>query len=170
MGAMAQDIGGAVAAWAPGYGTAASGILGGTSLVTNLVADAMDDSLTKWDVAKNVGMNAALAGVGMIPGLGLASKSGKWITNIAKWAPRLLTLQAIKDLPDSYNSLQKAINKPNELTNADWKNIAYGLSVVAGLSRGAAGFANNRKFKPAFTESTEKQYTITTSKGKKTLT
>lgn len=166
MGAMAQDIGGAVAAWAPGYGTAASGILGGTSLVTNLVADAMDDSLTKWDVAKNVGMNAALAGVGMIPGLGLASKSGKWLTNIAKWAPRLLTLQAIKDLPDSYNSLQKAINKPNELTNADWKNIAYGLSVVAGLSRGAKGIVNNRKFKPTVTQETQTETYITTKSGK----
>jgi hypothetical protein len=44
------------------------------------------------------------------------------------------------------------------------------LSVVAGLSRGAAGFANNRKFKPALTENIEKQYTITTSKGKKTIT
>ena len=114
---MAQDIAGGLAAWAPVYGTATSAGLGLTSMLTNLSADAMYDSLTKWDVAKNVGMNAALAGVGMIPGLGLASKSGKWLTNIAKWAPRLLTLQAIKDLPDSYNSLQKAVNNPKELTN-----------------------------------------------------
>ena len=170
MGAMAQDITGAIAAWLPGYGTAASGALGLTSLGTNLAADIADKSLTKWDVAKNAGMNLALAGVGMVPGLGLASKTGKWITNVAKWAPRLLTLQAIKDLPDSYNSLQKAINKPNELTNADWRNIAYGLSVVAGLSRGAAGVANHRRYKPAFSEGTEKQYTVTTSKGKKTIT
>ena len=170
MGAMAQDITGAIAAWLPGYGTAASGALGLTSLGTNLAADVADKSLTKWDVAKNAGMNLMLAGVGMVPGLGLASKTGKWITNVAKWAPRLLTLQAIKDLPDSYNSLQKAINKPNELTNADWRNIAYGLSVVAGLSRGAAGVANHRRYKPAFSEGTEKQYTVTTSKGKKTIT
>lgn len=168
--AMGQDIAGSLAAWAPGYGTAASGLLGLTSLGTNMVADIADESLTKWDVAKNAGINLGLAAVGMVPGLGLASKTGKWITNIAKWAPRLLTLQAIKDLPDSYNSLQKAINKPNELTNADWRNIAYGLSVVAGLSRGASGFAKNRIYKPAFTENTEKQYTITTSKGKKTIT
>ena len=170
MGAMAQDITGAIAAWLPGYGTATSGALGLTSLGTNLAADIADESLTKWDVAKNAGMNLMLAGVGMVPGLGLASKTGKWITNVAKWAPRLLTLQAIKDLPESYNSLQKAINKPNELTNADWRNIAYGLSVVAGLSRGAAGVANHRKYKPAFSEGTEKQYTVTTSKGKKTIT
>ena len=170
MGAMAQDITGAITAWAPGYGTAASGILGLTSLGTNMAADIADESLTKWDVAKNAGVNLGLAAVGMVPGLGLASKTGKWLTNIAKWAPRLLTLQAIKDLPESYNSLQKAINNPKELTNADWRNIAYGLSIAAGLSRGAKGIYSNRKYKPAFTENTEKQYTITTSKEKKTIT
>jgi hypothetical protein len=89
---MAQDITGAVTAWVPGYGTAISGGLGLTSLGTNLAADAIDDSLTKWDVAKNAGVNLGLGIVGMVPGLGLASRTGKWITTIAKWAPRLLTL------------------------------------------------------------------------------
>jgi len=70
-----------------------------------MAADIADESLSKWDVAKNGIVNAGLAAVGMVPGLGLASRSGKWLTTIAKWAPRLLTLQAIKDLPESYNSL-----------------------------------------------------------------
>lgn len=167
MGAMAQDIAGTVAAFIPGYGTATSGALGLTSLGTNMAADIADKSLSKWDIIKNAGVNLGLAAVGMVPGLGLASKSGKWITNIAKWAPRLLTLQAIKDLPDSYNSIQKAITNPKEVTNQDWKNIAYGLSVVAGLTRGTKGLANDRKFKPAFSQTTEEKVSVTTSKNRK---
>lgn len=166
MGAMAQDIAGGLAAWAPVYGTATSAGLGLTSMLTNLSADAMDDSLTKGDVIKNAGVNLGLGLVGMVPGLGLASRTGKWLTNIAKWAPRLLTLQAIKDLPDSYNSLQKAINNPKELTNQDWKNIAYGLSVAAGLSRGAAGIKNNIKYKPAFKGTSQSEQFIKTKNGK----
>jgi hypothetical protein len=92
MGAMAQDIAGGLAAWAPVYGTATSAGLGLTSMLTNLSADAMDDSLTKRDVAKNALINTGLGLVGMVPGLGLASRTGKWLTNIIKWAPRLLTL------------------------------------------------------------------------------
>lgn len=166
MGAMAQDIAGGIAAWAGPYGMAASGILGLTSLGTNMAADIADESMSGWDVAKNAGVNLGLAAVGMVPGLGLTSKTGKWITNVAKWAPRLLTLQAIKDLPESYNSLQKAINNPKELTNTDWKNIAYGLSIAAGLSRGTKGIVNNRKYKPTVTQNTETKTFITTKSGK----
>lgn len=167
MGAMAQDIAGGIAAWGGPYGMAASGILGLTSLGTNMAADIADESISGWDVAKNAGVNLGLAAVGMVPGLGLASKTGKWITNIAKWAPRLLTLQAIKDLPESYNALQKAISNPKELTNTDWKNIAYGLSIAAGLSRGTKGIVNNRKYKPTITQNTEKETFITTKSGNK---
>lgn len=167
MWAMAQDIAGGVTAWAGPYGMATSGILGLTSLGTNMAADIADESMSGWDVAKNAGVNLGLAAVGMVPGLGLASKTGKWITNIAKWAPRLLTLQAIKDLPESYNALQKAISNPKELTNADWKNIAYGLSIAAGLSRGTKGIVNNRKYKPTVTQNTETETFITTKSGNK---
>ena len=174
MGAMAQDLTGAVAAWVPYYGTAVSGALGLGSLATNFAADWADDSVSFGDMLKNAGINAGLAAVGMVPGLGLAAKSGKWLSNIAKWTPRILTLAsaghvALSD--DIKNSLKKAssISDWNKLTNQDVKNITYALSTVAGLSRGTKGFVNNRKFKPAFSESTEKQYTITTSKGKKTI-
>ena len=167
MGAMAQDIAGGITAWAGPYGMATSGILGLTSLGTNMAADIADESVSGWDVAKNAGVNLGLAAVGMVPGLGLASKTGKWITNIAKWAPRLLTLQAIRNLPESYNSLQKAISNPKELTNTDWKNIAYGLSIAAGLSRGTKGFVNNRKYKPTVAQNTETETFITTKSGNK---
>lgn len=49
---MAQDIGALAASFVPGYGTAASGILGLTSMGTNLAADINDESMSGWDVAK----------------------------------------------------------------------------------------------------------------------
>jgi hypothetical protein len=99
------------------YGTATSAGLGLTSMLTNLSADIMDDSLTKGDVAKNAGVNLGLGLVGMVPGLGLASRTGKWATNLLKWAPRLLTLSAIKDTPEVYNSIQKGLKDYKSLTN-----------------------------------------------------
>lgn len=171
MGAMAQDIAGAVAAWIPTYGTAASGILGTTSMATNLAADWNDDSVTWTEMLKNAGINTILAGVGMVPGLGVAAKSGKWLANIAKWTPRILTLAqaghiALSD--DIKNSLKKAssISDWDQLTNQDVKNISYALSTVAGLSRGAKGIVNNRKYKPTITQNAEKKSFITTKSGK----
>ena len=172
MGAMAQDITGAVAAWVPGYGTAISGGLGLGSLATNFVADWNDDSVTVGDMFKNAGINLALAGVGMVPGLGLAAKSGKWLANIAKWTPRILTLASAGHIAlsdDIKNSLKKAssISDWNQLTNQDVKNITYALSTVAGLSRGAKGIVNDRKFKPITTQNTETKSYIVTKSGKK---
>ena len=167
MGAMAQDIAGGITAWGGPFGMATSGILGLTSLGTNMLADSFDESLSKWDVAKNAGVNLGLAAVGMVPGLGLASKTGKWLTNIAKWAPRLLTIQALKDTPEVYASIKKAVDTPSKVTNQDWKNIAYGLSIAAGLSRGVKGIVNNRKYKPTVTQNTETETFITTKSGNK---
>ena len=172
MGAMAQDITGAVAAWVPGYGTAISGGLGLGSLATNFVADWNDDSVTVGDMFKNAGINLALAGVGMVPGLGLAAKSGKWLANIAKWTPRILTLASAGHIALSdniKNSLKKAssISDWNKLTNQDVKNITYALSTVAGLSRGAKGIVNDRKFKPITTQNTETESYIVTKSGKR---
>jgi len=59
-----------------------------------MAADIADDSVSGWEVAKNAGINLGLGVVGLVPGLGLASKSGKWIAQAAKWAPRLLTMAA----------------------------------------------------------------------------
>ena len=132
-----------------------------------MAADIADESLSKWDVAKNAGVNLGLAAVGMVPGLGLASRTGKWLTTIAKWAPRLLTIQALKDTPEVYASIKKAVDTPSKVTNQDWKNIAYGLSIAAGLSRGAKGIVNNRKYKPTVTQNTETETFITTKSGNK---
>lgn len=166
MGAMAQDILGIGAAFAPGYGTAASAVLGLTSLGTNMAADIVDDSVSAGEVAQNAAVNLGLGVVSLVPGLGIAGKSGKWLTSIAKWAPRLLTIQALRNSPEIYASIKKAIDSPQQITNQDWKNIAYGLSIAAGLSRGARAIADHRKYSPAFKGKTESKEVIKTKSGK----
>lgn len=170
MGALASDIVGTVAATLPGYGTAASAVLGLGSLGANMAADIADESVSAGQVASNAAMNLGLGVVGLVPGLGLASKSGRWLTQAAKWAPRLLAMYAAGDValsPEIRKSLQK-ITSNETLTVDDWKNVGYAFSTVAGLARGARGIADNRKFKPAVKGGgTKTENYITTKSGKK---
>lgn len=169
MGAMAQDIAGTVAAFLPGYGTAASAGLGLTALGTNMAADIADDSVSGLEVAKNAGINLGLGVIGLVPGLGLASKSGKWIAQVAKWAPRLLTMAAAGQiaLDDNIKQSLAKVTSNETLTVNDWKNVGYALSTMAGLARGARGIVDNRKYKPAFKEASKTETFITTKSGKK---
>lgn len=170
MGSMAQDIGAAISTWAPVYGTATSGVLGIGSLVTDLAADIKDPSVSKGQVALNAGMNLGLGALGIVPGLGLAGHTGKWLARLAKWAPRIIAMSATGDLvlsDDVHKSLEKVLNKDEKLTNHDWKNIAYALKAVSGLSRGAAAVKNYRKFKPTVSQNTTTSHYITTKSGKR---
>lgn len=169
MAAMGQDIAGTVAALLPGYGTAASATLGTTALATNFAADWMDDSVSRGEMWKNAGINLGLGLVGLVPGLGLASKSGRWITTAAKWAPRILTMAAAGEValsPEIRASVAK-LNSNETLTVNDWKNIGFALSTVAGVTRGARGVVDNRKYKAAFKGTTKSELNIVTKSGKK---
>jgi len=77
-----------------------------------MAADIVDDSVSAGEVAQNAAVNLGLGVVGLVPGLGIAGKSGKWLTSIAKWAPRLLTIQALRNSPEIYASIKKAIDSP----------------------------------------------------------
>lgn len=169
MAAMGQDIAGTIAAFLPGYGTAASAGLGLTALGTNMAADIADDSVSKWDVAKNAGINLGLGVVGLIPGLGIAGKSGKWVAQVAKWAPRILTMAAAGQvaLSDDIKASIAKLNSNETLTVNDWKNVGYALSTVAGVARGARGIVDHRKYSPAFRENTTTETYITTKSGKR---
>lgn len=169
MAAMAQDITGTVAALLPTYGTAVSAGLGLTALGTNMAADIMDSSVSKWDVVKNAGINLGLGLVGLIPGVGIAGKSGKWVAQVAKWAPRLLTMASAGQiaLDDNIKKSIAKVSSNETLTVNDWKNIGYALSVAAGISRGVRGIVDNRKYNPAFKKPTKTETFITTKSGKK---
>lgn len=134
LGAIAADLGSIGAAYVPGYGTAASAVLGYGSTLTNAAADLIDgtDSTGNilWDATKNLGMDT----LGLIPGLGTSSKVGKITKTLVKYAPRILgylgTISTVKEMPEIIGSFKKAINSPSKLTVQDYNNMASGLKLI----------------------------------------
>jgi hypothetical protein len=92
LGAAAADVASIVAAFVPGYGTAASAALGVGSTLTNLGADIADDSVSGGEAAWNTIAGLGMDLVGLIPGFGAAGKTGKIAKNLIKLTPKLLTL------------------------------------------------------------------------------
>lgn len=159
-----MDVVSALSAYVPVYGTAISAGTGLASTFVNLGADVSDDSLSKWDVAKNFGTNIAMDAVGLIPGFGTAGKAGKITKTLVKYVPRIVTaLSAANALsPESRASWAKLASKES-LTVKDWQNIAAGCSALAGISRGAVGhFKANAMAKGTKT----KDFNITAADGK----
>lgn len=170
MGAAAADIASIVASFVPGYGTAIAGAGGLASLGANLAADWTDDSVTAGEMIKNIGINTGLAVVGLVPGLGSATKTGRVLATIAKWIPRIVALGAAGQVaisPEIHKSLEKVVSDPKNLTVNDWKNIGYALSATAGVARGVRGIADYRKYNPAFSKGSKTEYSIRTKGGKK---
>jgi|GEM_PF-1907886 hypothetical protein len=81
---MAADLGALVTSFLPGYGTAASGVLGLGSMAGNLMADINDKSVSSEDVWKNLATNAGLTAVGMLPG----GKSAGVLRNAVRLLPK----------------------------------------------------------------------------------
>ena len=133
LGAMAQDIGALAASFVPGYGTAASGILGLTSMGTNLAADINDESMSGWDVAKNAAVNTGLAAIGLIPG-GKAAGLAKYAKLVPKLIARANAIGLVFN-SDVKKSLATLASHPSELTNHDLQNLSYFTSSILGGRR-----------------------------------
>ena len=133
LGAMAQDIGALAASFVPGYGTAASGILGLTSMGTNLAADINDESMSGWDVAKNAAVNTGLAAIGLIPG-GKAAGLAKYAKLVPKLIARANAIGLVFN-SDVKKSLATLTSHPSELTNHDLQNLSYFTSSILGGRR-----------------------------------
>lgn len=144
-GAMAADVGALVASFAPGYGTAASGILSLGSTAADLTADIMDKSVSAGQVMTNLGANLGMAVLGLIPG----GKSAGIASKIAKWTPKIIAAATAANLAlndDIHKSLGK-LTSDEKLTVNDWKNIGIALSSVSGLTRSGKAAYQARKFK-----------------------
>lgn len=142
-----MDIGSILAAFIPGYGTAASAGLGLTSTATNLITDINDDSMSGWDVAKNLGFGLAGDFAGLIPGVGALGKAGKIAKTLKYVAPAAI---AAWGAYENGTAPIKAMNKlmsDEKLTVDDWKALSAGLQMLAGGVRLAKGNRTVNKIK-----------------------
>jgi hypothetical protein len=88
LGTAVADAISAAAAFIPGYGTVASGVLGIGSTLTNIGADIVDESRSGWDVAGDA-LYGLMDVVGLIPGIGATGKAAK-IVRVLKPVSKLV--------------------------------------------------------------------------------
>lgn len=142
-GAIAEDIGAFVSSFAPGYGTAASGVLSIGSLITDAIADKIDPSVSTEEWWKNLGINLGAGVLGLIPG----GKSAGLVRKALKYAPMVYgayqsgKIALNEEVQNSFKKLMSS-GAENKLTVNDWKNIGAGFTALATF-----GMIGNRAYK-----------------------
>lgn len=139
LGTAAADAISAAAAFIPGYGTIASGVLGIGSTLTNIGADIADESMSGWDVAGNALYGLGMDVVGLIPGMGATGKAAK-IVRVLKPVSKLAmkTLQTY-GMVHSANAFKKLMSNPSDMSADDWRNLVTGLQAISGEARYKGG-------------------------------
>lgn len=139
LGTAAADAISAAAAFIPGYGTVASGVLGIGSTLTNIGADIVDESMSGWDVAGNALYGLGMDVVGLIPGMGATGKAAK-IVRVLKPVSKLAmgTLQAY-GMVHSADAFNKLMSNPSDMSADDWRNLVTGLQAISGEARYKGG-------------------------------
>lgn len=139
LGTAAADAAAAAAAFIPGYGTVASGVLGIGSTLTNIGADIADESMSGWDVAGNALYGLGMDVVGLIPGLGTTGKAAKIVRvlkPVSKLAMRTLQAYGMIHSADAFNKL---MSNPSDMSADDWRNLVTGLQAISGEARYKGG-------------------------------
>lgn len=165
IGSAIADIGSILAAFVPGYGTAASAIAGLGSTGANLYADISDDSVSGWQAAGNAGFGLLMDAAGLIPGLGAVGKAGKIAKTLKYVLPTALTIWGVSENGgDAIKAANKLMNG-QDLTVDDWKALSFGLQTIAGGTRAVKGNKSvNRQLKNTKEKAPYK--TITAESGK----
>ena len=139
LGTAAADAISAAAAFIPGYGTVASGVLGIGSTLTNIGADIADESMSGLDVAGNALYGLVMDAVGLIPGMGAAGKAAKIVRvlkPVSKLAMRTLQAYGMVHSADAFNKL---MSNPSDMSADDWRNLVTGLQAISGEARYKGG-------------------------------
>lgn len=139
LGTAAADAASAAAAFIPGYGTVASGVLGIGSTLTNIGADIADESMSGWDVAGNALYGLGMDVVGLIPGMGATGKAAKIVRvlkPVSKLAMRTLQTYGMMHSADAFNKL---MSNPSDMSADDWRNLVTGLQAISGEARYKGG-------------------------------
>lgn len=138
LGTAAADAISAAAAFIPGYGTVASGVLGIGSTLTNIGADIVDESRSGWDVAGDA-LYGLMDVVGLIPGMGATGKAAKIVRvlkPVSKFAMKTLQAYGMVHSADAFNKL---MSNPSDMSADDWRNLAIGLQAISGEARYKGG-------------------------------
>lgn len=125
-------------AYIPGYGTAASTVLGVGSTLANLGADIADGE-NLGSALSGAGVNLGLDIIGLIPGLGTSGKIGKITKTLTKFAPWIIASMSVSNLGNELKSFKKLVTNPTSVSADDLKNVASGLSVILGIRQGLKG-------------------------------
>lgn len=139
LGTAAADAISAAAAFIPGYGTVASGVLGIGSTLTNIGADIADESMSGLDVAGNALHGLVMDVAGLIPGMGATGKAAKIVRvlkPVSKLAKRTLQAYGMVHSADAFNKL---MSNPSDMSADDWRNLVTGLQAISGEARYKGG-------------------------------
>lgn len=140
------DIASGIASFVPVIGNAIGAIGGTAGTVGNLIADAMDDSVSRSEMMRNLAINAGMTGLMLIPGGGLV-KAGKAAAQLGMtgWGAYnvLSNLDRIKEL--------RAKDKAGTLSHEEARELDAYYSMASGAATGtkslsgqaAAKFGNN---------------------------
>ena len=138
------DVASAVAAFAPGYGTAAGAVLGVGSTLGNLWADVNDPSVTRGQVWTQLGTNLGMDLISLLPGAGSSAAVSKIVKTAKTVAPALLGLLSLSTIPGAYEAAQKLVNGEN-LTVGELKDLSYGISALTGGVRYGKSLHNQKQ-------------------------
>lgn len=139
LGTAAADAISAAAAFIPGYGTVASGVLGIGSTLTNIGADIADESMSGLDVAGNALYGLIMDVAGLIPGMGATGKAAKIVRvlkPVSKLAMRTLQAYGMMHSADAFNKL---MSNPSDMSADDWRNLVTGLQAISSEARYKGG-------------------------------
>lgn len=139
------DATAAAAAFVPGYGTAASGILGVGSTLTNIGADIADNSMSAGDVVKNAAYGLGMDIVGLIPGWGASGKAAKTVRILKPMSKVIMAYLQGQGLYQSLDSFGKLMSNPSDMSTEDWRNLITGLQAIGGIARYKGAVKANKR-------------------------
>lgn len=148
LSSLVADLGGAVSAFVPGFGTIGSVGTGLFSTATDLAADIVDESTSLGELGANLVTNLGFTAAGAIPGV----KLGKIAKSMIKWAPRIIAGLSTANIAlngDIHDSLAKLNENSSEMTVQDWKNVLTAATALLGAVKVGKSEWDNRTVKKA---------------------
>lgn len=133
------DVLGAGLSFVPVIGNALGAASGTIGTGLNLAADAMDDSVTSEEMWANLGLNAAMTGLMLIPGGGTASIAGKALKTAKALVPAGASAYAGYQVASNWNRIKELEGKrrKGQLSHAELRELQMYASMAAGSVTGA---------------------------------